>query len=305
MSFRRYKRQSTPTTSYIVQTYTTGTDLLEFTSEAVTESLRWASRRASEALGFTTTSYRYGRGWITERSTWTDAANWDTAETETEVVTAGIDWGMTEAPTTVITEWGMTEAPTTVITEWGMTEAPTTELATEWEMTEAPTVEWESTTDRSSYSPVKTFWETVKEITESWSSVETEARVTGRNSPDTSIAENPGVVTTLESRDPASFLPPNTLTESFATAAEEDEASMWTSEKFAAIGWMSSAAVLVLLLTLLIWLCTWKILTKLKTRSVRIKNSAGLGNNVKLTEIRSSKQTGPGTEQESKKTKME
>ena len=111
---------------------------------------------------------------------------------------------------------------------------------------------------------------------------------------ETKITKNPGIVSSSELREVSTSSPQNT--ESVVTTVEKDGSSMWTSEAIVAMGWMSSAAVLVLVLALLICIYMCKFVWT-KSRSVRIKNkktssSADKRGDVTLTEIRSRKQAG-------------
>ena len=210
-----------------------------------------------------------------------------------ETVSEALNWRDTEART------GETEAGTGASIS---TEATTSYFY--WGMKEATAGKWESTTDGTSYSPVKALWSTVEEITKLLKTASPDNIETKRNSHVTIATENPGTVSSLESR--STTLPQITFTESAVTTVEKDGSSMWTSETIVAMGWMSSAAVLVLLLAILICIYMWKFVWT-KSRSAQMKNkktlsNADKGGDVKLVEMRSRKQT--GIVRENRTTKM-
>ena len=187
---------------------------------------------------------------------------------------------------------------------WRETETGTGASASISTETEGTAAVRGTTTDGSSNRPVKAFSTTVEEITKLLKTVSPENIETRGNVHDTKITENPGVLSFSELRVVSTSSPQNT--ESVVTTVEKDGSNMWTSEAIVAMGWMSSAAVLVLVLALLICIYMWKFVWT-KSRSFRIKNkktssSADKRGEVTLTEIRTRKEA--GIVKENRATKM-
>ena len=253
--YRRNPSTSSSAPYYNVQTYTTIRDVWKRTTDAVIGTLEWVSDSAWS--------------WNQGRTTW--ASTNGPRSTELQVATVDMETS---------------------------TQVATVDMETS---TPVVTVNMETKTDGPSVSPspVSAFWTTVDKITDIIKTVTPEIIETGKGGSASELTNIPDVVTTAPSGDVA--ITTTTVTESVVTdtvteTLGNEEASMWTwtNETIIAVGTWSSSAVLILVLALLI--CIYMRMLVKKSQSVRMKSDeiigTGIRSDIKLTEIRSGKQTG-------------